>query len=458
MGWSISPSSSIARIDASSGEATFGHHDNDKTYTIAYTSEDTGTITHQFTVYGCTPPTPSTTCADVVVQGFSTNCDEKEETRIGSYDGFLSIVGVSSSENWVYNLSTSSGYIYGDVEENEDDDSRETTIYITGITSDGTCIKQFTFSQRECGGVGECTCETAQFSVTGKTIGGGGNINVVVAEYSAECDDNVEIIFVEGDNFLQSPFLDNGYIISSRISAYEGIRTGTYAIYLSGTSCTQFTVTQNGSGVCNCAAIRVDSEVTFSKAGGEEKVGSISDGCEMTVYGTSDWCKLYQEGTDIKVSATTNTSANSRHAGFGYKVGNGMSNCGDIAVHQNGSGTTYNIVLSPTYNMGVSNVTFKIIYDKSGGPHTPFITNGMINVSYWNCNGGREEMNAPDGIEYPLCEQGSGATGHVNKQSPGISFNKISCYLTIGGQTEFIESGESTDITVGDITYHITCQ
>lgn len=458
MGWSISPSSSVARIDAASGQATFGHHDNDKTYTIAYTSEETGTITHQFTVYGCTPPTPTTTCADVVVQGFSTNCDEKEEIRIGSYDGFLSIVGVSSSENWVDNLSTSGGYIYGDVEENEDDDSRETTIYITGITSDGACTKRFTFTQRECGGVGECTCETAQFSVTGKTIGGGGNINVVVAEYTAECDDNVEIIFVEGDNFLQSPFLNNGYIISSRISAYEGIRTGTYAIYLSGTSCTQFTVTQNGSGVCNCAAIRVDSEVTFGQDGGIKKVGSISSDCELKVYGTSDWCKLYQEGSDIKASATTNTSANSRHTGFGYKVGDGNGNCGDIAVHQNGGGTTYNITLMPTYDMGVSDVTFRIIYDKRGGPHTPFITNGSIDVQYWNCNNSVERPIIPDGNTIPLCDSGSGTSGSVNKQSPGIIFYTISCYLTIASQTVRITSGETKDITVGDITYHITCQ
>lgn len=458
MGWSISPKSSIASIDANSGVATFGHHDNDKTYTIAYTSEDTGTITHQFTVYGCTPPTPATRCEDVVIQGLSTNCDAKEGVRIGSYNGFSSIDNVTSSENWVSGLNTSGGYIYGDVEENEDNDSREATIYITGITSDGACTKRFTFTQRECGGGGECTCESANFSITGKTLDGSGNINVVVATYTAECDDNAEVRFVEGDNFVQNPFINNGVVMGGRINSYEGIRTGTYAIYIGNVKCAEFTVTQNGSGVCNCAAIRVDSEVTFSKVGGEEKVGSISDGCEMTVYGTSDWCKLYQDGTDIKVSASTNSSANSRHVGFGYKVGNGMSNCGDIAVHQNGSGTTYNILLSPTYDMGVSNVTFKIVYDKSGGPHTPFITNGMINVSYWNCNGGREEITIPDRNEYPLCEQGSGATGRVNKQSPGISFNNISCYITIGGETVRITSGEVKDITVGDVTYHIYCQ
>lgn len=458
MGWSISPSSSIARIDASSGEATFGHHDNDKTYTIAYTSEETGTITHQFTVYGCTPPTPATRCEDVVIQGLSANCDAKEGVRIGSYNGFSSIDNVTSSENWVSGLNTSGGYIYGDVEENEGDESRTATISITGVTSDGACLKQFTFTQKKCGG-GSCTCESANFSITGKTLDGSGNINVVVATYTAECDDNAEVRFVEGDNFVQNPFINNGVVMGGRINSYEGIRTGTYAIYIGNVKCAEFTVTQNGSGVCNCAAIRVDSETTFDKNGGITKVGSISDGCEMTVYGTSDWCKLYQDGTDIKVSATTNPSANSRHIGFGYKVGDGLTNCGDIAVHQSGSGTTYNIVLRPTYNMGVSNVTFKIAYDKSGGPHTPFITNGSINVEFWDCtSGGRPNPTIPDGNTIPLCDSGSGASGSVSKQNPGISFNKISCYITIGGETKYIESGGSTDITVGDITYHITCQ
>jgi hypothetical protein len=458
MGWSISPSSSIARIDADSGQATFGHHDNDKTYIIAYTSEDTGTITHQFTVYGCTPPTPATTCEDVVVQGLTTNCDAKEEVRIGSYNGFSSVDNVSSSENWITSLTAEGGYVYGNVEKNEDNDSREATIYITGITSDGACTKRFTFTQRECGGGGECTCESANFSITGKTLDGSGNINVVVATYTAECDDNAEVRFVEGDNFVQNPFINNGEVMGGRINPYEGIRTGTYAIYISGVKCAEFTVTQNGSGVCNCAAIMVDSETTFDKNGGITKVGSLSSGCELIVYGSSDWCSLYQEGTDVKVSASTNSSANSRHAGFGYKVGNGMSNCGDIAVHQNGSGTTYNIVLRPTYDMGVSNVTFKIVYDKSGGPHTPFITNGTINVQYWNCNNTRENPRVPDGHVITLCETGSGQAGQVNKQDPGITLYTVECYLTIGGVTEKMVSGDSKDIVVGDITYHVTCQ
>ena len=456
MGWSISPSSSIARIDSNSGQATFGHHDNDKTYTITYTDEEKGTLSHQFTVYACAPPQPTGTCnSETHRLGYCVRQEGGNHVQIGTYDSMDWCSGTWTTKgtlpSWISNVTFENGKIYANVSSNGDTERTERiTTYLSDI-GDGH------FDVTQCGGGGGgCNCSSASFAVTGKTLDGSGQYSVEVATYTADCEDNASVGFVSGDNFLEAPFLNSGSVMA-KVSPYEGYRTGVYGIYIDGNECTTFTVIQNGAGGCNCAAVHIDSEVTFESSGGTSVVGGISSGCELIVQGASDWCRLYQDGTDVRVSANTNTNANSRHYGFGYKVGD--SNCGDIAVHQSGSGTIYNILIKGSYEKRSSDVLFSIVYEQSGGPHAPTITNGKMSVEYKTCANTYESPILDDGATIALCEPGSGSEYSIDRVDTYVKIYSITCTVTLIGGTKVMSSGETYDFTYpgSDITYHVTC-
>ena len=159
--WSISPSSDIASINSSTGEASFGEHTSDITYTITYNDSTCGSITKRFTVKKC--GTPSTcTCDDLTVNGKTIDSEGGSNITIGTYSTTcVTNIGASADKEWVTNVTSSGGVVKATVGSyGGTTDDRTATITVTGTAKDeGTCSKTFTLTQKKQGG-GTCGCPT----------------------------------------------------------------------------------------------------------------------------------------------------------------------------------------------------------------------------------------------------------------------------------------------------------
>lgn len=159
--WSISPSSDIASINSSTGEARFDNHTSDVTYTISYNDSTCGTITKSFTVHKC--GTPSTcTCDDLTVNGKTIDAAGGSDKTVATYTAnCVSNIGASANEDWVTITSTSGGIIKATVGAYTDTtQNRTATITITGTSDNGNCSKPATLTQKKQGG-GTCGCPTS---------------------------------------------------------------------------------------------------------------------------------------------------------------------------------------------------------------------------------------------------------------------------------------------------------
>ena len=332
--WSISPSSDIASINSSTGEASFGEHTSDVTYTITYNDSTCGTITDSFTVYKC--GTPSTcTCDDLTVNGKTIDAAGGSDKTVATYTAnCVSNIGASANEDWVTITSTSGGIIKATVGAYTDTtQNRTATITITGTSDNGNCSKPATLTQKKQGGGGGCTCSDAHFSVTGQTITP--STNPLVAVYTADCDDNAEVRYEGGGSSVD--FLNGGtFNISNGNITYIGKvlsttsnRFGNYAVYVSGTRCDGFTVTQNAETPGGCSSIRVksniyndDVSVTYTVKKGSTTVGTLSTHCS-TSYET-----INLSGSDLSGSLSVTASYDNNYS----QDGSVSVSCGDDAT------------------------------------------------------------------------------------------------------------------------------
>lgn len=334
--WSISPSSDIASINSSTGEASFGEHTSDITYTITYNDSTCGTITKSFTVHKC--GTPSTcTCDDLTVNGKTISSDD-QRTTIGTYNSNTCLTDVTattnSSDDWVSIKDVSNGNVIASVDENPSStDPRSATVKVTGKANGTPCGKTFIFTQKKQGGGGGCTCSDAHFSVTGQTITP--STNPLVAVYTADCDDDAEVRYEGGGSSVD--FLNGGtFNISNGNITYIGKvlsttsnRFGNYAVYVSGTRCDGFTVTQNAETPGGCSTIRVKSNiynddvtVTYTVKKGSTTVGTLSTHCS-TSYET-----INLSGSDLSGSLSVTASYNNNYS----QDGSVSVSCGDDAT------------------------------------------------------------------------------------------------------------------------------
>lgn len=244
--WSISPSSDIASIDSSTGEARFGNHTSDVTYTISYNDSTCGTITKSFTVYKC--GTPSTcTCSDLTVNGKTIESEGGTNITIGTYSTTcVTNIGASADKEWVTITSTSGGVIKATVGSyGGTTDNRTATITVTGTAADesSSCSKPFTLTQKKQGG-STCDCDDFGFEDSAEFLCGGSS--KVIGSGPTACT----ITCRNAPSWITCSRDGEDVVLTASPNGTNENRTGSADIYMNNTTkCETISLSQPS---CNC--------------------------------------------------------------------------------------------------------------------------------------------------------------------------------------------------------------
>lgn len=264
---------------------------------------------------------PAAASSNYTLAKFTTNCENPNLVA-------KKIFGTSFAQNMTIERTGANTYrVVGSIIENTNKQSGRLEL-IGVFLGDSQCGVAVSLGQKAADG---CTCSvTAATSIPGTTV-----TSYPIATYTASCSSNAVVSYVSGEQIIQTPtcVVSGGQIKASiNENPKETIREGRYALYFDNVQCAEFTITQV-AGPCSCDSLRLSAtEFNFSRAGGTITLGSIRSGCTFSVMGTSPWVTVFQDGTYVKATATTNTDGTKRGTGFSYYVNSKL--CGVIRFTQ----------------------------------------------------------------------------------------------------------------------------
>ena len=308
---------------------------NSSTSTKTYTRTWNG---HSITITqakGDCCSTPSCTCTltidDDLSSGGGTNKKVGTWSAVGDCSGSYSISWVSGDTIFTSITPKSNGDVEATFPANTETRKLKAIYKLTG--SNG-CYNNERAEQKGSSPGEECTCSKAHFSVTGKTIEAGSN--VTIAEYTADCDDGAEVRYEGGDNFLSvsNATFSSGKIKISSVSEVSSNKSGNYAVYIDGTRCDGFTVTQN------------------KPSGGE-----IDKTITLTIQTTQS--KIYMSSIDATISLQPKTSGVGSSVTLGGTGWLNEQNCTDWTNNWSQS-----IHLSGSYTGSISDYNFQVSFQR----------------------------------------------------------------------------------------------
>ena len=335
--WSISPSSDIASINSSTGEASFGEHTSDITYTITYNDSTCGSITKSFTVHKC--GTPSTcTCDDLTVNGKTIDSEGGSNITIGTYSTTcVTNIGASADKEWVTSISANGDAVKATVEEYTSTTvDRSATITVTGTTENNTCSKTFTLTQKKQGGGGCTECISPSSNLT---FGANTDLTKSTTYTPSTCDYEI----FSKPSWITNVNSSNGTIAMTAETNTEGYRND-YVYFKKpsdGSKC------PNGVGVSQYGTYTVNWPFTLtiaSSVGGEQ---NIFNSVRWSLVISKNGSTVYSDGDDfIKCSCSPDCSSSDKNSIYtrnltgSFNVDDKLSNY-TVQFSFNGVGRTY---------------------------------------------------------------------------------------------------------------------
>ena len=296
------------------------------------------------------PKSETCTCEDLKLIGNTISYEAKNNVQIGSFTTTcVKNVGVTaSSKNWVTNLSVDGTKIMAKVTENEStEESRTSTITVTGKTDTGNCEKTFTVTQNK--KVTACTtCEDANIEeLSGEATAEGGT-NILIGSFLYDCEPaGLTAKRVSGGDFITNMTVSNGNVYGT-VAANTATtpRTEDIGIYVGTSKCAQYTLTQQGATplTCTCQEANVQvgtTTITLGNAAYSTANTTYSHDC--TVYINNDEAEgwLDVNATNGKLEFNSSSVATSERSANVYIDDIDGRHCEAIKVTQEGPVHTY---------------------------------------------------------------------------------------------------------------------